>query len=221
MPMTPPATLSVSASIRNWLRMSPRRAPDRHADADFAGALRDRDQHDVHDADAADDQRDRRDADQQHRQRLGRLLRRLHELRRAAHREVGGSAVGDMVALLEQRRDFLLHRVHVVGRVHLHLNLPDKLGVVQPLLRRAEGNVDHVILVAAARRALRLQHANHLIALSVDNHRLAQRIGATGGEQVLHHRLAEHGDRLAFDSSPALNHAPSAICQLPMAWKLG
>jgi hypothetical protein len=34
---------------------------NRHAQADLAGTLRDRNQHDIHDADAADDQRNNRD----------------------------------------------------------------------------------------------------------------------------------------------------------------
>ena len=42
---------------------------DRLADADLAGPLPDRHEHDVHDPDAADDERDRGDAAEQERQR--------------------------------------------------------------------------------------------------------------------------------------------------------
>ena len=61
-PSTPPSVASTIASTRNWRRMSRRRGAQRLADADLAGALVDRHQHDVHDHDPADD-----DADADHR----------------------------------------------------------------------------------------------------------------------------------------------------------
>ena len=59
MPMTPPAEVRKTASIRNCQRISRAAGAERLADADLARALGDRDHHDRHDADAADHQRDR------------------------------------------------------------------------------------------------------------------------------------------------------------------
>jgi hypothetical protein len=50
-PSTPPISDSVTASTRNWVRMSRRRA-DRHPQPDLARPLAHRDQHDVHDPSA-------------------------------------------------------------------------------------------------------------------------------------------------------------------------
>ena len=58
MPIMPPNRQTRTASIRNCCMMSLLARADRHADADLAGPLGHRHQHDVHDADAADDQRD-------------------------------------------------------------------------------------------------------------------------------------------------------------------
>ena len=60
-------------SMRNCSRMSLAACAERFADADFPGALRDRDQHDVHDDDAADDQRDQRDGAQHRAEGVGEL----------------------------------------------------------------------------------------------------------------------------------------------------
>ena len=46
-------SVSVAASTRNWKRISRRVAPSALRDADFPGALGDRDHHDRHHADAA------------------------------------------------------------------------------------------------------------------------------------------------------------------------
>ena len=63
MPSAAPNVLSVADSTRNWVRMSRRRAPSDFANADLAGPLGDRDEHDVHDHDRADDQPDGRQRD--------------------------------------------------------------------------------------------------------------------------------------------------------------
>ena len=78
---------------------------DRLADADLAGPLADRDQHDVHDPDAADDQRDRGDAAEEQRQRRGDRRRGLEQLGLVEDVEVGGVGRGQLVAVAEQRRD--------------------------------------------------------------------------------------------------------------------
>ena len=67
--MSPPSTDSVSASIEELGQDVPAAGADRLADADLAGPLGDRDEHDVHDPDAADDQRDRGDPAEQQGQR--------------------------------------------------------------------------------------------------------------------------------------------------------
>ena len=57
------------------------RSPDGHSDADLAGPLGHRDQHDVHDADARYDERDRGDQNQHQRQDFGNALRRVENRR--------------------------------------------------------------------------------------------------------------------------------------------
>ena len=58
MPSRPPTAQRVMASSVNCRRMFVLRGADGFADADFAGALGDGDQHDVHHADAADHEAD-------------------------------------------------------------------------------------------------------------------------------------------------------------------
>ena len=64
---------------------------DRLADADLAGPLGDRDQHDVHDPDAADDQRDGGDAAEEQGQRRAD--------RRCRHRQLGRGDDGEVVGV--------------------------------------------------------------------------------------------------------------------------
>ena len=84
----PPIRLRTTASIRNWIRMSLPWAPDRHPDADLAGPLGDRDEHDVHDPDPADDQRDAGDRAEEECHRPGVAVRRVGDLLLVADREV-------------------------------------------------------------------------------------------------------------------------------------
>src|SRR5215217_2359514 len=58
-PMSPPRTQSVTLG-QELIADVPASGADGEPEADLAGALGDRDQHDVHDADAADDERQRR-----------------------------------------------------------------------------------------------------------------------------------------------------------------
>ena len=83
---------------------------DRHADADLAGALGDRDQQDVHDADAADQQRDRGDGGQQDLQHAAALLGHFGDLGQVAHGEIIIAIRLDAVAAL-QRLGHLIHRL--------------------------------------------------------------------------------------------------------------
>ena len=72
--VTPPSDADGAAEQAEHERLAEKLQPDvphppadRAADADFAGALGHRHDHDVHDADAADKQRDRGDGDEQER----------------------------------------------------------------------------------------------------------------------------------------------------------
>src|SRR5207249_8153913 len=75
---------------------------DRHADADFASALGDADEHDVHNADAADEQRYAGDAGEQpgHRVRGGILS--FEKFLRVAEHEIVIAARLDGMALAQQ-----------------------------------------------------------------------------------------------------------------------
>src|SRR6185369_6793647 len=84
------------------------------ADADLAGPLPDRDQHDVHDPDAADDQRDRGDPAEQQRERPGDRVGRLEELRLVEDREVVRGGRGEVVAVAQKRLDRRLDVGHLV-----------------------------------------------------------------------------------------------------------
>ena len=116
-PIRPPISDSVTASTRNWPRMSRRARADRHAQADLARALGDRDQHDVHDADAADEERHRRDRREQQREHAARGFLRGHDLGEVAHREVVVRPGLQAVALAQERAHLRLdaRRVDSVG----------------------------------------------------------------------------------------------------------
>ena len=160
------------------------------------------------------------DAHQQEGQRLLLRLRRRHELVGAADGEVVGATGGDVVPLLKQRGDRRLRARHVVGVVNLHLDLADELRVAESLLRGAEGHVDHVVLVGRADRALRLQDADHLESLAVDQHALADG-GRAISEEVLGDGGAEDGDR-RIGALVGVGE-PGAIREGPTVddWKLG
>ena len=115
-PSRPPVRLSRLDSSRNWRRIVRRGAPERLADADLAGPLGDRDQHDVGDAESADQQADAGDDAEQHGERpAGRLLR-LQQRRGALQRErqVGGRRA-DVAESAEHGLDLGLRRVDAVG----------------------------------------------------------------------------------------------------------
>ena len=64
MPVSAPVPLTMTASIKKLIKDRAARRAKSFANADFAGALGHRDQHDVHDADAADGESDKRDEDE-------------------------------------------------------------------------------------------------------------------------------------------------------------
>ena len=75
---------------------------DREPDADLAGALGHRYQHDVHDADAADEEADRGDRAEQRRSAAGRRGHGRDDLRHVAHREIILLAGNDAPPLAQQ-----------------------------------------------------------------------------------------------------------------------
>ena len=75
---------------------------DGHAQADFAGALGDADQHDVHDADAADQQRDSGDGRQQQRQGAGGGGEGAGDIGQIADVEIVVGAERDVMAVAQQ-----------------------------------------------------------------------------------------------------------------------
>ena len=94
---------------------------DRHAQADFARPLGDRDEQDVHDTDAANEQRDRRHGGEQKRHDAAAAFGGFDELAQIAHREIVELAGLDAMATdkrvghlrdrgLDQR---LAHRLHI------------------------------------------------------------------------------------------------------------
>ena len=87
---------------------------DRLADADLAGPLADRDEHDVHDPDAAHQERDRGNPGQQQGQQVADPADGRQQLGLVGDREVIGPADRDVVAGLEQGRDLGLDRVDLV-----------------------------------------------------------------------------------------------------------
>ena len=90
------------------------------ADADLAGALGHRRQHDVHDADAAHHQRDRGDGPEHQREDLLRLLGLLQQVQR--HRDLEVLA---RVELLQRAADQLGRALDVLHPVHLDRHLAD------------------------------------------------------------------------------------------------
>ena len=100
--------------------MSLRPRAQRLAQADLAGALRHRHQHDVHDADAAHEQRDRRDARQQQGERLRGLLHGAQQRRLIADVEVRLLARAQPVLAPEDLVDLHHGVIHPVLARGLH-----------------------------------------------------------------------------------------------------
>ncbi len=150
------------------------------------------------------------------------LLRRLYELRRATHLEVVLATVGDVVPLLQQRRNRRLRPIHVVGVVDLREDLVDVLRVVQACLGDGERDVDHVILVPQSVGPLGLQHADDAERLAANGNHLPQRLSRRGGEEVIHHGLTDHryrrpGRVVGVAKPCALGHIP--VLDLLHGWR--
>ena len=154
-----PRTASTTASMRNCKRMSRRRRADRHADADLAGALGHRDQHDVHDADAADHAArspppPRAASAMRLRARPGRVL----HLGEVADLEVGRAWPPRRWRWRRRRGDFALARRRPAARRRRTSIWPTVSDCApdQPPHHRGPGHQDHVVLVLAAEAGLAL-----------------------------------------------------------------
>ena len=193
---------------------------DRHAQADLAGALGDRDQHDVHDADAADEQRHRGDRGEQDRQRRGSRPPAPPDLGEIAQREVvvlrraagGGAGAGGRAP----------------ARRSLRCSSPSStLTQIAPTARCLASVVEPSTRLRAVSSGISTTSSWSVPissgpcfsstpttgnGTSPDADRLADRVGRA--EQVLDHGLAEHRDLGGAASSRrarsrALRRAPT------------
>ncbi len=106
---------------------------DRHAQADFPGALGHRHQQDIHDADPANHERDRCNCGQQKRHDATAALGGLGDLAQVADGEVIDIARPDVVPPNEDVRDLADRRLDLGGIGRLHIDLVHVAG--QSLLK--------------------------------------------------------------------------------------
>jgi hypothetical protein len=126
----------MTASIKNWLRMSPPARADGLAQADLPSPFGDRDQDNVHDADPADDKRNRGDRSEKQAQRPRRCRLRLHVGGGRAHLEVLIVVWCKPVALAQQLLNMQLDWRHRVARFHLDHDEVDRPPVAARRIRR-------------------------------------------------------------------------------------
>ena len=165
---------------------------ERLADADLAGALGDRHQHDVHDPDAADQQAHRGDAGEQAGEHLGGLLLGGQDVLLVADREVVLSAGPDLV--LPPEHPLQIH--HALLDRHAVLAPGSRWSGAgrcrTPGTRGLERDQDLLVgILEPARGALLAQHADDLERNAADqdglvDHRRPDCRPASG------HRRAEH-----------------------------
>ena len=163
---------------------------ERLADADLAGPLADRHQHDVHDPDAPDDQRDRGDAAQQQGQRPADRRGRVEQLGLVEDREVVRVARADAMPHPEELGDRIARRLHVGAVRDADPDRPDTGPADEVLANRAQRHEHLVVGVLEARAALRLQDPDDLERDATDSHLRADRLGAEA--EVAGGRGAEH-----------------------------
>ena len=207
--MTPPIAVTTMASDRNCARMSRLPRARRHAHADLARPLRDRDEHDVHDADAADEQRDAADRGEQQAELVLRSGDRLEQLGAVDDSEVLDTAVQRRHEAAQQ----LLRLVDPADVVDGNRDLPREFLAEQAQRARLQRHEHRVVLVLTARAALASEHADDLERRSADQHPFAERILPVG-EQLLVHGGAEHGDGFVPSLSSRVKKMPRASCQL-------
>ena len=158
---------------------------DRHAQADFAGALGDGDVHDVHDADAAHHERDARYAGQQRGHQVGGAVQHRAEFLLRADGEVVLVIGLELVVAPEDGRYFVRGIVrHVLAEGGGEDALQVGLGQ-QALHHRGVGGKDDVVLVLAHGVVpLGLEDAHHAEGHLVEADDLAQRVLPVGEEVV-------------------------------------
>ncbi len=169
---------------------------DRLADADLACPLRDRHEHDVHDADAADEQRDAHDAGHDDRDRVQDRLKGVLQLCSGLHAEIVLVALAQFVRGAQQPLDrgpHVLDLAQIADR-ELHLDVGLALVALQAH-HGAERNQHAIILALAEDLALRLEQADDLEPLAVDQNELAERISRQ--RQLVAHLLTDHRDSAA------------------------
>ena len=125
---------------------------DSHADADFARALGDADQHDIHNPNAADDQRNKSDGRQQISHRFGLLGRHISNLLLIAHGEIVLLARRDAVALTEQFNNLLLHRIEQESTSRLNVDAAHHRDALHSLHGGRVRDDNDIILVLALQR---------------------------------------------------------------------
>src|SRR6266704_3630819 len=166
---------------------------ERLADADLAGPLRDRHQHDVHDHDAADHERDAHQSGPDDVEDPAELLPEIEHALRGFHHEVVVLTGAQMPAAAHDGFG-LVHRVaHFELGVRLHDQGVDHAGRVHLALYGRERRGDHELVERDAEQvALALHHPDHPIGNAVDPHGATDRVDA--GEQLLRQIVPEHHD---------------------------
>ena len=154
------------------------------ADADLAGPLADRDQHDVHDPDAAHDERDRGDARQEHVSSVRHRREGVEELGLVGDREVVRGR-GRAVALAERRGDRRLGGVDPVGASRRSRRSSGRCRPTpSSAATRGERHVHRVVGAGDARAALRLEDADELERDAADpDRRVRDRPGRARGRR--------------------------------------
>ncbi|ESX92842.1 hypothetical protein X754_19150 [Mesorhizobium sp. LNJC403B00] len=163
---------------------------DGEPDADLAGALSDRDQHDVHDADAADQQADARDGAQHAGHGGGGAGHGVGDLGHVADREIVFAVRRDAAGVAQNVLDSRLQfggRGAVVGG---DVDVVDVAVAGDAALIGGKRHQDDIVLVLAeAGIALGFEQADDLARGAVDADDLA--LGFAGAEELLAHRFAD------------------------------
>src|ERR1043166_4675693 len=142
---------------------------DSFADADFAGALRDGDQHAVHHADAAHQQADRADHTGEQRHGAGELVPKIEEQAGIGDLEIVIGIVGDVTAAAHGV-DYLVLRA---AEVHLGQHRKDQEDFAdfrKYLAKSRERNARELIDAEAEDAAVLFEHADDFVQLAVHAH---------------------------------------------------
>ena len=151
--------------------------PQRLADANFAGALGNRHQHDVHDADAAHQQRYTDDPAQHQGHHGDDRVERFHHLLRSFDLEVVGLAGFKLVGPAQQRCQAPLHSFELLKVVDSKADTDVELGIGagnRPTDRKRYQDV--IVARDAQRFTAFLAHADNLEPFAVDFDELPERV---------------------------------------------